>query len=243
MRLSANCFALLGFAYIPPWAVNAGFVVGQTHTLIVDSGPNALAAATLHGYATAVRPDNSLMVINTELHLDHISGNDYFRQHGLDVYGHPAWQRTDEQLADDVNEYNNSIPDSFRRQLQEGQIPFINTHIANPNNPIMADTSFDLGGLAVQIILTPGHTPTNLTIFVPSDGVLFCGDCLVRDYLPNLESGTAQDWQMWLQSLERIRALKPEIIVPGHGRVLQKSDIQPEIERIRQILKEAMAKN
>jgi glyoxylase-like metal-dependent hydrolase (beta-lactamase superfamily II) len=241
MRLSTNCFALLGFAYIPPWAVNTGFVVGQTHTLIVDSGPQALAAATIHGYAAAVRPGNTLLVINTELHLDHIGGNDYFRQQGLDVYGHPAWERSAEQLADDVNEYNNSILDPFRCQLQEGQIPFINTRLANPNKPIVEDTQFDLGGLTVQIILTPGHTPTNLCVFVPQDGVLFCGDCLVRDYWPNLESGAAKEWRMWLHSLERIRALSPEIIVSGHGRVLQKSDIEPEMERIRQILEKAIA--
>ena len=243
MRLSDNCFALLGFAYIPPWTVNAGFVVGQSYTLIVDAGPNTLAAATIHGYATVARPTNAMMVINTEQHLDHIGGNDYFCQQGLDVYGHPAWRRTDEELSDDVSEYNNSVPDSLRRQLQEGQIPFINTRIANPNQFIREDTSFDLGGLTAQIILTPGHTPTNLCVFVPDDGVLFCGDCLVRDYLPNLESGTTKEWKIWLDSLERIRALAPEIVVPGHGRVLQGEEIMLEMERIQQILKESIARS
>ncbi len=56
MRLSAHCYALTGFAYLPPWAVNAGFVAGRERTLVVDSGPTALAAATILGSAMTAIP-------------------------------------------------------------------------------------------------------------------------------------------------------------------------------------------
>ena len=49
-------------------------------TLIVDAAANALAAATIHGYATIARPGNRLGVIDTEKHFDHIGGNAYFRE-------------------------------------------------------------------------------------------------------------------------------------------------------------------
>ena len=54
-------------------------MVGQHTTLIVDTAANALAAATIHGYATIARPGNRLVVIDTEKHFDHIGGDDVNR--------------------------------------------------------------------------------------------------------------------------------------------------------------------
>jgi hypothetical protein len=47
MRLSDRCFAVTGLAYVPPWSVNSGFVAGEQITLVIDTGANALAAATI----------------------------------------------------------------------------------------------------------------------------------------------------------------------------------------------------
>ena len=63
MRITDRCFAVTGLGYVPPWSVNGGFVVGDESTLIVDTGANALAAKTIHGYAQAVRPQ--MATLNT----------------------------------------------------------------------------------------------------------------------------------------------------------------------------------
>jgi glyoxylase-like metal-dependent hydrolase (beta-lactamase superfamily II) len=88
MQLSDHCYAITGLGYVSPWCVNAGFVVGGEMTLIVDTGSNTLAAQSIHGYASTARPANKLRVINTEKHFDHIGGNGYFRELGLEVWGH-----------------------------------------------------------------------------------------------------------------------------------------------------------
>ena len=77
MRLSNRCYAVTGLAYSAPWCVNAGFIAGDKITLVVDTGANALAAQSIHGYASAARPSNQLRVINTEKHFDHIGGNSF----------------------------------------------------------------------------------------------------------------------------------------------------------------------
>ena len=66
--------------------------------------------------------------------------------------------------------------------------------------------------------------------------VLYCGDCIVSGYLPNLESNTKEDWKDWIKSLELISNLGVEYIVPGHGKVLTGSEIPNEILRIKKIL-------
>src|SRR5580658_10724238 len=109
MRLSSRCFAVTGLAYIPPWEVNSGFIAGEHTTLVVDTGANALAAATIHGYASAVRQVNRITVLNTEKHFDHIGGNSYFRDLGAEIHGHALIARTEEEFQEEQVEFRSLI--------------------------------------------------------------------------------------------------------------------------------------
>jgi glyoxylase-like metal-dependent hydrolase (beta-lactamase superfamily II) len=239
MRLSNHCFAITGLGYSPPWCVNAGFVTGERITLIMDTGGNALAAATIHGYATAARPGNQLMVLDLERHFDHIGGNGYFRERGIDVYGHASIQRTPAEFQVEIDEFNSSIPNPARRARREAGVFFVGTQLTNPNRPITDDMRMDLGSCEIEILLTPGHTPSNLSVYVPSDGVLFCADTLINGYLPNLDAGSTADWRIWLKSLDRVAALAPRIVVPGHGPVATGDDVPRVIESVRKVLQQS----
>ncbi|MEM7110904.1 MAG: MBL fold metallo-hydrolase [Chloroflexota bacterium] len=240
MQFSNHCYAVLGLAAIPPWVVNAGFVVGETTTLIVDSGMNWRAGQTILGYATAVRPSNRIIALNSEPHFDHIGGNGYFQSQGVTVYGHPEIQRTAAQFAGEKAEYNEHILNPVRRQQQETNAFFAQTTVTNPTQPVHDGMVFDLGGLEARIIYTPGHTPLNLSVFVPQDKALFCGDCLVGDYIPNLEAGNPALWRDWLVSLDKVATLGLTAVLPGHGGVLVETAVSAEIERHRDILQQAI---
>ncbi len=240
MKYSEHCYAVTGLAFIPPWAVNSGFVTGKKSTLIVDSSASLLSAQTVWGYALAVRPQNTLIVVNTEQHFDHTGGNSFFREKGIDIYGHFKINRQERDLLTTIDDYNQTIPDSIRKERHEGEILFQGTQFANPNQLIFGDMELDLGEISAQILLTPGHTPTNISVYIPSDRVLFCGDCLVNGYFPNLTEGACGDWQQWKNSLERILHLNPEIIIPGHGAVISQNDIEKQIHQIHDILQQAI---
>jgi glyoxylase-like metal-dependent hydrolase (beta-lactamase superfamily II) len=242
MRLTDYCYAVTGLGYVSPWCVNAGFVVGNEQTLVVDTGGNRLAAQTIHGYACAARPGNKLRAINTEKHFDHIGGNGYFSECGIDVWGHAGIARTPDEFQAEIAEFNDAIPDPVRRARNESQAFFYQTTLLSPNCKIQNDTIFDLGGRSVEILLTPGHTQTNISVWVPEDGVLFVGDCVIREYLPNLDAGSSEDWQQWLESLDRIEQLKPEFIVGGHGPVSRGDEIPAAIDSVRKVLSESIAR-
>ena len=236
MQISESGFAVLGLGYSPPWSVNAGFVVGEHKTLIIDTGATALAAQTIHGYAKSVRPKNRLLVFNTEPHFDHIGGNSYFRRLGLDIYGHPDIKRTAEAFKAEKAEFNEGINHRARAAMQEAEAFFIHTELANPTLSALAGASFDVGGIVLEVLATPGHTKVNQSIFNRAEGVLFCADCIVSDYVPNLEAGDLKDWHAWLDSLAKIEALKPAVVVPGHGRVIRGHDVEIELGRMRRFL-------
>ncbi len=240
MRLTNHCYAVTGLGYLAPWCVNAGFIAGDEAILVVDTGGNTLAAQTIYGYASAIRPENKLRAINTERHFDHIGGNGYFRAQEIDVWGHAEAVRTPEEFQAEIAEFNDSIAAPARRALHESRAFFHDTNPANPNCLIQAETEFELGGMKAQILFTPGHTPTNLSVWLPQDGVLYTGDLVVSEYLPNLDAGSPADWRIWLDSLNRIEALKPDFIVGGHGPVSSGAEIPAAIDSVRKVLCESI---
>lgn len=240
MRISDRCLAVLGLGYLPPWTVNAGFITGDESTLVVDTGANAATASTIHGYASIARPSNRLLVLNTERHFDHIGGNGFFRDLGIDVYGHVSIERPEDEFRAEVDEFNAQISNPARRAHREAQVFYHNTRLANPNCPIAEDSRMDLGNCEIEIPLTPGHTPSNISVWVPSGEVLYCGDCLVNGYLPNLDAGSKDDWLIWLNSLDRIDELAPQTVVPGHGPVATGSQVGDLIASVRDVLTRAI---
>ena len=241
MKISEHCYIISGLSVEPPWAVNSGFVVGSHSTLVIDTGSNYLSAQTIYGYACCAKPDNKLMVVNTEPHFDHIGGNGFFRDSNIDIFAHKGTNRKKEEFIQNIKEFNNTIPNEIRRKSQEAEIFFYKTDLVNPNKSISQNHIIDLGDVNVSVHETPGHTPFNISLFVDTDRVLYCGDCIVTGYIPNLEVGDTSAWATWLQSIDTLEKLNPEIIVPGHGyHIVGSKNIEKELMHIRKTLELAV---
>ncbi len=241
MKLTTNCYAITGLYYIPPWNVNAGFIVGNNKTLIIDAGSNYISAQTIYGYANIAKPDNEILLINTEKHLDHIGGNGFFFEKGIKIYGHDLINRNQNEFLSSIVGLNETIVQIYRKNKNEAHIAFENTKIVNPNHKFNKEFEIDLGEHEVQILLTPGHTKTNISVYCKKERIIYCGDCVLPVFIPNLEDGDKSDWQIWIESLERIKALDNEILVPGHGNVIfGKNKIYEEIERTKDIIVDAI---
>ena len=129
MHIRGACYAVTGLGYSPPWSVNAGFVAGQKITLVIDTGSNSLSAATIAGYARAVRPSNCIRVINTERHFDHIGGNHYFAEQGAHIAAHAGVIRTESEFQDEIEEFNDAIINPVRRGRREAHVFFTGTQL------------------------------------------------------------------------------------------------------------------
>lgn len=245
MKISDHCYTVTGLYCFPPWSANAGFIAGEKKTLVVDASANRLGAQTIHGYALAVAPSNDLLLVNTECHFDHMGGNDYFREKNVPIYGHRHFAERQLAPLDAITAWiNTTISNNVRRTANEGAIAFKGTRMVKPDHIIDEECSFDLGGFEVEILFTPGHTKSNLSIYHRGEGILFCGDAVMQDHIPNLEEGNADDWKIWLASLEKIEKLPLTALVPGHGNVITGArDIGNSIARTRAVLREAISNN
>lgn len=89
--------------------------------------------------------------------------------------------------------------------------------------PVTEGELFEVGGLTVRTVLTPGHTMASVCFLLEEDGILFTGDTI-------LGRGTTvvahPDGQLgaYLHSLEKIAHLvdtdEVTTLAPGHGPVL-----------------------
>lgn len=243
MKISKNCFAVLGLGYSLPWVVNAGFIIGTEKTLIVDSGPNYLSAQTIYGYAKNLKPENELLVVNTEKHFDHICGNSFFKEQEIKIFGHEKLKRSISEFEGELKYFNENIDNKTRRELHEEKIFFQKTEIVNPDCFVEDGQIFSLGEVEAEIIFTPGHTNSNISVYLAKEKVLYCGDLIVNGYMPNLEAGIKDDWILWINSLEKISKLEIDNIVPGHGNTVLGKEIKNEIERMKKIINSAIEGN
>ena len=78
---------------------------------------------------------------------------------------------------------------------------------------------FELGGVKFEVIATPGETYDHLTVWIPQYKAAFIGDNYY-DSFPNIYTlrGTQPRWALdYVNSLNKVLALKPEIVLPSHG--------------------------
>jgi glyoxylase-like metal-dependent hydrolase (beta-lactamase superfamily II) len=102
---------------------------------------------------------------------------------------------------------------------------------------------FTLGGLKFELFSTPGETPDHLTVWIPAYKIAFIGDNYAGAGIPEPMSfpnmytlrGTRPRPALdWINSIDRVLALKPEIVLNGHGDpILGNKEITRRLTRFR----------
>ena len=89
-----------------------------------------------------------------------------------------------------------------------------------------------LGG---KIIRTPGHTADSMSLLL-NDGTMFCGDAAMNGF-PSVNNVTiwAEDMRDFARSWEKIIALKPKKIYPGHGKPFSVSALQKNLTKLNKV--------
>ena len=71
-----------------------------------------------------------------------------------------------------------------------------------------------------EVVHTPGHSPGHVCLWSAADRLLCSGDHLLQLVSPpvTFERGFARDpMGSYLESLDRVRVLEPDLTLPGHG--------------------------
>ena len=78
------------------------------------------------------------------------------------------------------------------------------------------DAAIDLGGLTVQVIATPGHTPGHLSFFIPEEELLFLGDYDLTSFGP-WYGDVASSIEDTITSIRKLREIPAKRWVAAHN--------------------------
>jgi cyclase len=202
---------------------NPSYVVTPDGVVVIDTPQLPTHAVRMRKEAEARGPIRYL--INTEHHVDHIFGNYYFKGAGI-VVSHAETARNFMTVTPEINPYkyaHEAIPSDD----PEGEKiwPEEETYFNDPNRPAIVfegDLTIHLGGHTFELIHTPGHTPGQLAVHIPEERLAVVGDTIFNGVQTWLY---ASDVDRWIESLDRLKKLEVDRIIPGHGPVCTRHEL------------------
>lgn len=88
-----------------------------------------------------------------------------------------------------------------------------------PNPHHYFGDELEIDGIDLNITLTPGHSPESISIYLPEEKALICGD-LIFDRGVGRVDLPGGDFKELKRSIEKISKLELEYLLPGHGEVI-----------------------
>jgi cyclase len=192
--------------------VTAGIILTSEGTVVIDALPFPEETREMIAFIAARGQGPVRYVINTHHHSDHTNGTYLFAE--AEVLAH----RLCRAALSKWGEHNLEQAKRETSGLAEVQVRL-------PNIVFENDTYVHLGARSLYITALPGHTEDSIGVLVEGDKILFAGDAMLP--VPHFVWGDAQ---ASARSLRRIRALKPESVVQGHGQLLLRGELADEIE-------------
>lgn len=218
---------------------NAAVFVNDHDVLLVDSHVSQAAALALLRELRQITPKPVRYVVNTHFHYDHVHGNEAYGPE-VEIIGHELTReliqggkskanvafegsvRFARAQVDNLTRAADTASDGARRselrrqaavwQRQNEAVAAVTP--VPPNLTISHRMTLIKGGREIEILfLGRGHTGGDLVVYLPGEKILATGDLLVQQ-APFLGDGYLREWAA---TLEEIRKLDVEVVLPGHG--------------------------
>jgi len=100
---------------------------------------------------------------------------------------------------------------------------------------LLQEGDLNIGGIDLQVIHTPGHSPGSVCIYWPEKKVLFTGDVVFNQGVgrTDLPGG---DGQKLKESINRISEIEAEYLLTGHGDIVTGRDrVRANFEEIKRV--------
>lgn len=218
VKINDRVYALLGPLGLPSahnqgYMANSTVIIGDKGVILVDSGGTDEVGKHLAKAIARITPKPVTHIINTHHHGDHVLGNVAFK--GAEVISSEQckvlvektgmeWVQIMENMVG--RKFPNTIPVPAKRTFKDE-----------------SSNSSSLQGVKMVFWVPRGaHSPGDMMVYLPDDRVLIGGDILVNTTMPAMRDGHIRNW---IGALSKAREFDATSIVPGHGPMMNKSDV------------------
>jgi glyoxylase-like metal-dependent hydrolase (beta-lactamase superfamily II) len=186
---------------------NLGFVVSDAGVLVINTGPSIRAARALHAAIRKITAQPVKWVVNVNSQNHNWLGNGYYKSLGVTIFASKDAERVMREMGAQQLDANKTL----LKEKTEGTV------LAYPTELITDRRELKLGRTSVQLLhFGPAHTPGDLIVWLPQQKILFAGDIVYTErLLAVIPIGNTANW---VQAFDKLAALNPKSIVPGHGR-------------------------
>lgn len=173
-------------------------------------------------------------IIYTHNHTDHVFGASAFAETpGIPVYAHDSTEHYINRVVNQIRPiitarsmrmFGNHLPhgelinDGIGPKL--GVTPDSSLNALTPTHTFDDQLSLEIAGITLELVHAPGETEDQIFVWLPEKQTVLTGDNVYQAF-PNLYTirGTYyRDVKQWANTLDRVRALGAEHLVPSHTR-------------------------
>src|SRR6202790_4337110 len=188
--------------------VNSVIIEGTHEVMLVDAQLTKTNAERVLQEIKETKKPLSIIYITHE-HADHFLGLEVFKEAypGVRIIATPA-------VVDRINKVYQGKIDQWQKSFGPGATSHVVAISKFDGNIIKFEST------KIQVLKNiQGDTDENSMLWIPGQRILITRDVLFNDmHVYTAETdGTARG--RWLNSLKRIRALKPSVVIPGHSKV------------------------
>ena len=223
---------------------NAQMVITPAGNVLIDTGlPQQADRLVAQLRAVSDAPITHLIV--SHAHADHYVAHDSFVDDDTQIIAHAEFPEVQEQLYElfpfqmprNRLYFPDHVPELPRMALGLAKKMY---PVIEPDVLVDGTYKFEVGGIEFEVIATPGaEGPDSVSVWLPQQKVLFTGDLFGHMFpmWPNITTirGERHRFMMpYVESLNKVLELEPEIIVPSHFYpVTDKEEIREGVTRIR----------
>lgn len=215
-RLSEHCWA-----YTAEGDPNSGVIIGEKYILVSDTTATPLMAQDLIARIRQVSDKPIKYVLLTHYHAVRVLGaSAYFAEGATEII---ASKGTHDLIVErgtqDMQSEMDRFPRLFRGADSVPGLTWPSLVVGDGTPGRQGGISVDLGGVTVDIWHPgAGHTRGDTIAWVAAEKVLFSGDLV--EFEAGVYTGDAH-LEEWPATLEALRALGAEAIVPGRGEAMR----------------------
>ena len=231
IEVTEGIHVAVGFAL-----ANAIMIEGDGSNVIIDTTGTVETAQEVKDLFDSINSNPVEAIIYTHNHGDHTYGASVFAEDSTEIYAHESTGKYLSRVIGILRPiissrssrmFGNVLP---REEVENNGIgPFLEIGrdgrkpgLLYPTKTFSDKLAFTAAGIKIELYHAPGETNDQLFVWLPEKRALFPGDNFYKTF-PNLYTirGTPyRDLVGWVNSIDMMRYLEPEYLVPSHTRPL-----------------------